>query len=60
MEGSGLGLALVKEIVERLKGTINIDSPSQIGDEKHPGTSVRILLPLKEHIDQIEEQNAKV
>ncbi|MCB0731744.1 MAG: HAMP domain-containing histidine kinase [Ignavibacteriae bacterium] len=46
VEGSGLGLALVKEIVERLNGSINVNSPSSIGDEKNPGTSVRIILPI--------------
>lgn len=57
VEGSGLGLALVKEIVERLNGTINIDSPSKIGEDKNPGTSVRILLPLKEQADQNKVKN---
>jgi len=45
IEGSGLGLSLVKEIVERLHGKISIDSPSQIGDETHPGTIVKVILP---------------
>ncbi|MDX1702439.1 MAG: ATP-binding protein, partial [Melioribacteraceae bacterium] len=48
IEGSGLGLSLVKEIVERLNGTIKIESPSFIGDKDHPGTSVKIFLPAKQ------------
>lgn len=48
IEGSGLGLSLVKEIVERLNGTIYISSPSIIGKGNYPGTSVQISL-LKTH-----------
>ena len=48
VDGSGLGLSLVKEIVERLDGSINIESPSKIGNEKNPGTTVRIMLPTKQ------------
>ena len=46
VDGSGLGLSLVKEIVERLSGRINIHSPSKIGSDKHPGTTVKIVLPM--------------
>lgn len=45
VEGSGLGLSLVKEIVERLNGSINIASPSKIGNKKYPGTTVSIKFP---------------
>jgi signal transduction histidine kinase len=48
IEGSGLGLSLVKEIVERLSGTIEIKSPSKIGDEENPGTSVVVELPISQ------------
>ena len=44
-EGSGLGLSLVKEIVEKLGGTINVSSPSRIGNGSNPGTSFEIILP---------------
>ncbi|MCB0743849.1 MAG: HAMP domain-containing histidine kinase [Ignavibacteriae bacterium] len=45
IEGSGLGLSLVKEIVERLNGTVEITSPSKIGNKKFPGTTVTIQFP---------------
>lgn len=46
VDGSGLGLSLVKEIIDRFKGEINITSPSQIGNDDHPGTTVLITLPM--------------
>lgn len=49
IEGSGLGLSLVKEILERLNGTINISSPSKIGNLENPGTGVRIILPNEQN-----------
>jgi signal transduction histidine kinase len=45
-EGSGMGLSLVKEIIEKHKGHLHIDSPSRIKTEKRPGTVVIIELPL--------------
>ncbi len=45
-EGSGLGLTLVKEIIERFNGKVEIISPSKIGDDEFPGTTVKIILPL--------------
>lgn len=50
IEGSGLGLALVKEIVERFNGSINIYSPSQIGNYDGPGTTVRVMLPKEQSV----------
>ncbi len=44
-EGNGLGLTLVKEIIERFNGKIEIKSPSILGNEEFPGTSVKIFLP---------------
>lgn len=48
LEGSGLGLSLVKEILERHKGRVEVDSPSIIGTADRPGTSFRIILPSTE------------
>ena len=46
LEGSGLGLSVVKQIVERHGGTINIQSPSHLSTNKYPGTCVKITLPF--------------
>ncbi|MCX7876321.1 MAG: HAMP domain-containing histidine kinase [Melioribacteraceae bacterium] len=45
IEGSGMGLSIVKEIIEKHSGTINILSPSKIGNHLSPGTTVLITLP---------------
>lgn len=44
-EGTGMGLAIVKEIVEMFGGTISVASPSRIGTENNPGTTFEINLP---------------
>ena len=44
--GSGLGLYIVKETVEKLKGTINVKSKTRVG------TTVKVVLPnLKQRFD---------
>ena len=45
-EGAGLGLSIVKQIIERHGGTINIQSPSHLSTNKYPGTCVKITLPF--------------
>lgn len=49
-EGSGLGLALVREVIERHNGTITINSPSKIGTVENPGTTVTITLPFESSV----------
>lgn len=56
IEGSGLGLALVKEVIDRHYGSVKLISPSIIGDDKHPGTTVLIKLPYISPIDRIEKE----
>lgn len=46
-EGSGIGLPVVKQIIERHGGTIKVESPSRFGSIDKPGTSFTIYLPLK-------------
>jgi signal transduction histidine kinase len=45
-EGSGLGLSVVKKVVERHGGHIEVKSPSKMGGMKNPGTCFTITLPL--------------
>ncbi len=45
IEGTGLGLALVKEILTKLGGTILIKSPSYLASEGRRGTQVIVTLP---------------
>lgn len=45
IEGSGMGLSIVKEIIEKHSGVIKILSPSKIGKLNSPGTTVLISLP---------------
>ena len=44
-EGSGMGLVIVKEIVEKLGGKIKVTSPSRLAQEGKPGTSFEIFIP---------------
>lgn len=43
-EGSGMGLALTREIIERLGGEIKVESPSRLAHDDNPGTCFKILL----------------
>lgn len=56
LEGCGMGLALVKEIVAKHNGTVKINSPSRLKKDKRDGTVVTIQLPFehKTHQDNLE------
>ncbi len=47
IEGAGFGLAIVKHIIENHHGTIEIKSPSSIGNKENPGTEVEIYIPYQ-------------
>lgn len=46
-EGAGIGLSIVKQIVESHNGRIQVESPSGFGDDMHPGTKFTVIFPLK-------------
>ncbi|MDP3581919.1 MAG: ATP-binding protein, partial [Ignavibacteria bacterium] len=48
VEGSGMGLSITKEIVTKHLGTIEVISPSKIGNANSPGTTVIIRLPYRQ------------
>ena len=45
IEGSGLGLSLVNEVVNRYNGRIEVKSPSGIGTPERPGTGIILRFP---------------
>jgi len=53
-EGSGLGLSVVKRIIERHEGTINVLSPSRMATRDHSGSCFTIELPF----DKKEKNNS--
>jgi len=46
-DGSGLGLSVVKKIIERHGGTITVNSPSRMISKNRPGTCFIIKLPFR-------------
>jgi signal transduction histidine kinase len=44
-EGTGLGLSVVKQIIERHNGSISVESPSNLASENKPGSTFTIKLP---------------
>jgi len=51
-EGTGLGLYVVKGVVEAHGGSVNVDSPLRNG-EKNPGTTISFTLPINTQEDMI-------
>jgi len=47
LEGSGLGLSVVKRIIERHGGTVKAESPSRMAKQDHPGTCFTISIPFE-------------
>ena len=46
-EGSGLGLSVVKKIVDRHEGLISVKSPSRLAKYKQPGSCFTVTLPFQ-------------
>lgn len=47
IEGTGLGMSIVKQIIEKYNGTINFKSPSYLGNSENPGTEFICSIPVK-------------
>ncbi len=46
-EGTGLGLSIVKQIIIRHGGSISVESPGRLCDNRNPGSSFKIYLPFR-------------
>ena len=46
-EGTGMGLSIIKHVVEKHGGTVTVQSPSRLASENRPGTSFVVFLPLE-------------
>jgi signal transduction histidine kinase len=44
-EGAGIGLAIVKQIIEKHNGKISVESPSRLASENKPGTCFKVQIP---------------
>ncbi len=50
-EGSGLGLSVVKKIIQRHDGTIDVISPSRMAKKDQPGSCFTIELPVQKRVE---------
>ncbi|MDH7515780.1 MAG: HAMP domain-containing sensor histidine kinase [Bacteroidota bacterium] len=44
-EGTGLGLTIVRQIIQQMHGSIRLESPSRLAREGRPGTAFFVTLP---------------
>jgi signal transduction histidine kinase len=44
-EGAGIGLAIVKQIIEKHNGKISVESPSRLASKDKPGTCFKVQIP---------------
>jgi signal transduction histidine kinase len=51
LEGSGMGLAIVSEVIERHSGEIDVKSPSRLAKAGFPGTTFLLRLPYKPKVN---------
>lgn len=56
-QGSGIGLFNTKRFVDASGGHIWFESPSGIGNSKHPGTAFHVTFPLSGMVENINEQH---
>jgi len=45
-EGTGLGMSIVKQIIDKYEGSVSFKSPSYLGDEQRPGTEFIVTVPV--------------
>ena len=57
-EGAGIGLAIVKQIIEKHGGKISVESPSRLASKNRSGTCFKIQIP-KTHISSTNSGGVK-